>query len=116
MVRRVNTGAHYGVRDWLAQRFSAVLMLLYTLFLLTYLALHQPINYTSWHGLFQQEGMRFFTLLFALSLFVHAWVGVRDVLMDYVRATWLRLSLQVATITVLLLYTMWTVSLLWSVQ
>lgn len=116
MVKRVNTGAHYGVRDWLAQRFSAVLMLLYTLFLLVYLIMHQPMNYAIWHGLFQQEGMRFFTLLFAFSLFVHAWVGVRDVLMDYVRATWLRLSLQVATIAALLLYSMWTVFLLWRVQ
>lgn len=114
MVKRVNTGAHYGVRDWLAQRFSAVFMLLYSVFLLSYLALHRPLNYNVWHELFQHTSMRFFTLLFALSLFVHAWVGVRDVLMDYVRATWLRLSLQVATIAVLLLYSMWTVALLWN--
>lgn len=115
MVKRVNTGAHYGVRDWLAQRFSAVLMLLYILFLLVYLILHQPMNYASWRGLFQQEGMRFFTLLFAFSLLLHAWIGVRDVLMDYVRATWLRLSLQVATIAALLIYSMWAISILWSV-
>ena len=113
MVRRVNTGAHYGVRDWLVQRFSAVFMVLYSVFLLSYVALHQPLNYTQWYGLFQQQAMRIFTLLFALSLFLHAWVGVRDVLMDYVRATWLRLSLQVATIAALLVYSMWVVSLLW---
>ena len=113
MVRRVNTGAHYGVRDWLAQRFSAVFMVLYSIFLLSYVVLHQPLNYAQWHGLFQQQAMRIFTLLFALSLFIHAWVGVRDVLMDYVRSTWLRLSLQVATIAALLVYSMWVVSLLW---
>ena len=114
MVKRVHTGAHYGVRDWLVQRFSAVFMLLYTIFLLGYLAYHQPLIFEAWHGLFQQTSMRFFTLLFALSLFAHAWVGVRNVLMDYVRATWLRLSLQVATIAALLLYGMWAVALLWS--
>ena len=114
MVKRVNTGAHYGVRDWLVQRFSAVFMLLYTLFLLGYLAYHQTLTFDAWHGLFQQTSMRFITLLFALSLFAHAWVGVRNVLMDYVRATWLRLSLQVATIAALLLYSMWAVALLWS--
>lgn len=114
MVKRASTGAHYGVRDWLLQRFSAVFMLLYSLFLLGYLAWQQPLNYSVWQGLFQQTSMRFFTLLFALSLFAHAWVGVRDVLMDYVHATWLRLSLQVITIAVLLLYSMWTVTILWS--
>ena len=116
MVRRAVSGAHYGVRDWLVQRLSAVVMLVYTFALIAYVLMHQPLNYETWHGLFQYEVTRFFTLLFALSLFVHAWVGVRDVLMDYVRSTWVRLSLQVATIAALLLYTMWTVSLLWSVQ
>ena len=115
MVKRVNAGAHYGVRDWLAQRFSAVFMALYSVFLLSYIVLHQPLNYSLWHDLFQQEAMRIFTLLFALSLFLHAWVGVRNVLMDYVRVTWLRLSLQVATIAVLLVYSIWAVSLLWRV-
>ena len=116
MVRRAVSGAHYGVRDWLVQRFSAVAMLVYTLALIVYVLMHQPLNYETWQGLFKHAVMRFFTLLFALSLFVHAWVGVRDVLMDYVRSTWVRLSLQVATIAALLLYTMWTVSLLWGVQ
>lgn len=88
-------------------------MLLYSLLLLGYIITHQPLNYAIWHALFQQEWMRFLTLLFALSLFVHAWVGVRDVLMDYVRATWIRLALQMLTIAGLLLYAMWTVSLLW---
>lgn len=113
MVRGAIGGAHYGVRDWLAQRISAAIMLVYSLGLLGYVATHQPLDYVAWQGLFQHQAMRFFTLLFALCLFVHAWIGVRDVLMDYVRATWLRLSLQVATIAALLLYAMWTVSVLW---
>lgn len=115
-MRRAVSGAHYGVRDWLAQRLSAVIMLVYTVALIAYVLRHQPLSYETWRALFQHEVMRFFTLLFALSLFLHAWVGVRDVLMDYVRSTWVRLSLQVASIAALLLYTMWAVSLLWSVQ
>lgn len=32
--RRTTVGAHYGTRDWLAQRFTAVLMALFTLVVL----------------------------------------------------------------------------------
>ena len=116
MVKRVISGAHYGVRDWLAQRLSAVMMLLYSLVMLAYVVMHQPLNYVIWHDLFQHESVRFFTLLFALSLYIHAWVGVRDVLMDYVRSTGIRLALQAVTIATLLIYMMWTVSLLWGVR
>ncbi len=116
MVKRAITGAHYGVRDWLAQRLSAVIMLLYSIALLAYVTTHQPMNFEAWHGLFQHDAVRFFTLLFALSLFVHAWVGVRDVLMDYVHATGLRLALQAATIAALVVYAMWTIALLWGAR
>lgn len=110
------SGAHYGLRDWLAQRFSAVIMLVYTLFMVGYSATQQALNYDTWHALFSHAWMRYFTLLFALSLYLHAWVGVRDILMDYVHATWIRLPLQVAAIVALLLYTMWIVTILWSVK
>jgi len=116
MVRRGVSGAHYGLRDWLAQRFSAVIMLMYTVFTVGYLATQQALNYGTWHALFNHAWMRYFTLLFALSLYLHAWIGVRNILMDYVHATWIRLPLQVATIVALLLYAMWIVTILWSVK
>ncbi len=116
MLKRAITGAHYGVRDWLAQRLSAAIMVIYSLALLVYVIAHQPMNYAIWHALFQSDAVRFFTLLFALSLFVHAWVGVRDVLMDYVHSTGFRLALQTGTIVALLVYTMWTISILWGMR
>ena len=116
MVRRAISGAHYGLRDWLAQRLSEVIMLVYSLALFGFLLTHQPLRYVDWHGLFQHQAVRFFTLLFVLSLFVHAWVGVRDVLMDYVHTSWLRLSLQVATIAALIVYFMWAVTILWELR
>ena len=116
MVKRIVSGAHYGLKDWLVQRFTAVIMLIYTIVLLGWLLAQRPVDYVTWRALFDGEWIRYFTLLFALSLFLHAWVGVRDILMDYVRPARLRLPLQVATIVVLLLYTMWVVNILWSVK
>ncbi len=113
MVGRSVSGARYGVRDWLVQRVSAVYMAVYTLVLLTLLA-RQPITYASWHGLFEPAPMRYATLLFALSLYLHAWVGVRDIFMDYLKPTWLRLAAEAASILALVLYAAWTVNILWS--
>lgn len=114
MVSRTVSGAHYGVRDWLLQRVSAVIMLLYSLFMLVYLLTHQPLQFTEWRGLFTMPAMRLFTLLFALSLYAHAWIGMRDILMDYVHATWLRLSLHIVCILALLSYGIWTAAILWN--
>ena len=82
MVERIVSGAHYGLRDWLLQRVTAVVMALYSLFLAAFLLTHQPLQFADWSGLFLNHWMRLASLLFLLSLYLHAWVGVRDILMD----------------------------------
>jgi succinate dehydrogenase / fumarate reductase, membrane anchor subunit len=57
--------------------------------------------------------MRVATLLFAVSLAWHAWVGVRDILMDYIKPDGLRFVLQVFTLIVIAGYLGWTVQILW---
>ena len=113
MVGRTVTGAHYGLRDWLMQRVSAVVMALYVLFMLGWLLLHPGLGYDTWTELFSSSLMRTFTLLALLALYAHAWVGVRDVVMDYVRSAGARLVIHVLVILVLLLYVIWSVQILW---
>jgi len=55
-------------------------------------------------------------LLFLFGVFIHAWVGMRDIFMDYVHPTVIRLALHVAVILALLAYAAWAVQILWSVQ
>ena len=113
MVKRVIVGAHYGTRDWLAQRITAVIMAVYTLLALVVLATRSPFTYESWKALFAQSGVRVATLLFMASLAWHTWVGVRDILMDYVKHDGLRLMLEVLTILLLAGYVGWTIEILW---
>jgi succinate dehydrogenase / fumarate reductase membrane anchor subunit len=113
MVERVVTGAHYGLRDWLAQRITAVIMAVYTVILLVVLVGGVPITYPVWKDLFAQGWMRVATLLFAASLAWHAWVGMRDILMDYVKPVGARLALQVAVLLAIAGYLGWTVQILW---
>ena len=113
MLERVVTGAHYGLRDWLMQRITAVLMVVYLLFIAGWAVLYRDQGYNAWTALFSSNVVRSATLLFLLAVFCHAWVGVRDIVMDYVKSAGARLFIYVLVIVALLLYTIWAVQILW---
>ena len=113
MVDRIVTGAHYGLRDWLMQRITAVVMALYALAMAGWLLLHPGFDYDAWIALFSSNVVRTFSLLLMLSVYFHAWVGVRDIVMDYVKSAGLRLVIYVLVILLLLLYVIWSVQILW---
>jgi succinate dehydrogenase / fumarate reductase, membrane anchor subunit len=113
MVKRFIVGAHYGTRDWLAQRVTAAIMALYTPAALWLFLSRAPFTHESWKALFAHGWMRIATLLFVVSLAWHAWVGARDILMDYAKHDGLRLALQVLTILLLAGYLSWTIEILW---
>jgi len=106
-------GAHYGLRDWLAQRVSAAVMAVYSVIVAAVLLGNQPLTHGVWQSIFSMGWMRVATLLFAVSLAWHMWVGVRDILMDYVKPDGLRLALQVGVILAIAGYVGWTIQILW---
>ena len=111
--KRTVVGAHYGLRDWLSQRVTAALMALFTVALIVQLLLPGQIGYDKWAGIFSHQWMKLLTFVVIVSLLVHAWVGMRDVLMDYVKPVGMRLSLQVATIVWLVGCTGWAIQVIW---
>ena len=111
--KRVVVGAHYGLRDWLSQRITAVLMALYTLLLLAQVLFGGPMGYDKWAGIFAQQWMKVATFVVIVALAWHAWVGVRDIFMDYVKPVAVRLVLHVAAIVWLVGCTGWAVQVLW---
>jgi succinate dehydrogenase / fumarate reductase membrane anchor subunit len=113
MVKRVVVGAHYGLRDWLAQRVTAVVMAVYSVIVVALLLGNQPLRYGVWRELFASGWMRVATLIFAVSVAWHMWVGVRYILMDYVKPAGLRFASQVAVILVIAGYLGWTIQILW---
>jgi len=113
VVKRLVVGAHYGLRDWLAQRITGAIMALYGI-VAAFFYLSQPdFTYETWRGVFALGWMRIATLLFAVSLAWHAWVGARDILMDYIKHDGLRLALQVVTVLLLAGYLGWAIEILW---
>lgn len=114
MVNRLVVGAHYGLRDWLAQRVTAVVMAIYTLLFLGLLVGMPKLDYPHWKALWALSLVRYATVLFLLSLFIHAWVGIRNIFMDYIKPTDLRLVLYGVVILALVWYAVWAVRILWS--
>jgi len=115
MVKREVVGAHYGLRDWLAQRITAVIMVVYTSVILSIIVGLPAMDYWQWKVLWQTPVVRYVTVLFLLCLYLHAWVGIRNIFMDYIKDPALRLALYVLTIGALTWYAVWSVQILWSV-
>ena len=117
MVKRVVVGAHYGFKDWLLQRVTAVVMALYTVLFAVKVMLLPTYDSFSWYALFADglagAFMRFVTFVFFMALFYHAWVGVRDIFMDYVKPISVRLALHAVVAFLLLGYAGWAAQILW---
>ncbi len=113
--KRQVVGAHYGLRDWLAQRITAVVMAVYTVILLVAFLLSKESSYQAWGGLFAQQWFKIASFVAFVALYYHVWVGMRDIWMDYVKPVSVRLVLQSATILWLVGCAGWTVQILWRV-
>ena len=113
MKNRIVVGAHYGLRDWLAQRITAVFMALFTVVVVAGVLAGAASSLDAWRAFIGQPVIRFLAVLFALSLCYHAWIGVRDIWMDYIKPVGLRLTLHVLTLLVLIGYAAWAVQILW---
>jgi succinate dehydrogenase / fumarate reductase membrane anchor subunit len=113
--KRLVVGAHYGVRDWLIQRITAVVLAVYTLLLVLVLLLMDDVGYEGWARLFAPTWMKAATVIALACLVYHVWIGVRDIWMDYVKPTGVRLTLQVLTVLWLLACAVWFVQVLWRV-
>ena len=83
--KRTVVGAHYGLRDWLSQRVTAALMALFTLAVIVQVLLPGEMGYDKWAGIFSRQWMKALTFVVIVSLLIHAWVGMRDIWMDYVK-------------------------------
>jgi succinate dehydrogenase / fumarate reductase membrane anchor subunit len=113
---KIAVGAHYGLRDWLSQRITAVVITLYTLLVIGIVLWNGGLDYATWRKVFDSGVFRVLTFLFLVSVYYHAWVGVRNILMDYVKPTGVRLFLQALVICALVAYTGWGVQILWGAR
>lgn len=103
-----------GLRDWIVQRLSAVVIGIYTIFVLLFLLAHPNVTYGEWHGLFSNFLMRLITLFVMLCIIWHAWIGLWTVLTDYVKPKLVRVILELLILLALWGGFVWVVESLWA--
>jgi len=112
-MQRLVIGAHYGLMDWLAQRITGIYMAIYGMFMFAAMLGGAARSREAWQAFMAHGFIQFITFLFIISLCYHAWVGVRDIWMDYVKPAAIRATLHVLTLLALVGYAGWAVRIIW---
>lgn len=82
-----------GLRAWALQRATAVYLAGFALYLVIHALTQPPADYAAWQAWVARPWVNLGLLLLVPALLIHAWVGMRDLLIDYVRVTWARVLL-----------------------
>ena len=113
MVTTITNFGRSGLYDWLLQRISAVVLALYSVFMVVYLLLNPQLDYAQWDALFGMTSMRIFSLMALLSLGAPCWIGLWSVSTDYIKPFVFRFVFQMVIGVLMFVYTVWGVQLLW---
>ncbi|RXA95719.1 MULTISPECIES: succinate dehydrogenase membrane anchor subunit [Yersinia] len=113
MVSNASALGRNGVHDWLLLRASAIVITLYVLYILGFVVIVPDITYEIWRGFFASHITKVFTLLTLLSILAHAWIGLWQVLTDYIKPLAVRLVLQLAVVVTLLVYLLYGTIVVW---
>ena len=113
MVSNASALGRNGVHDFLLVRATAIVLTLYILYMVGFFAITGELTYEVWSGFFAFT--KVFTLLALFSILIHAWIGMWQVLTDYVKPVALRLGLQLIVVVALLVYVIYGFVVVWGV-
>ena len=103
-----------GLRAWLVQRLSAVYMLFFIVWFLVHFIVEPPHSFPAWREWLMSSGVSIAIAMFFVALMAHVWVGVHDVIMDYVHPVALRVCLLVLLGLSLAAMGGWVMRTLWT--
>ena len=120
MVTNATNFSRSGLSDWIIQRFSAVILGAYTLFIFAVLVSMPELNYESWREVFSKNSVRLFSVISLLALCGHTWVGMWTVGTDYLtdrqlggKGTFIRLIYQSFCVLLIAVYLLWGIQIFW---
>jgi succinate dehydrogenase / fumarate reductase membrane anchor subunit len=113
MVKAISSVGRNGVHDFILIRATAIIMTLYTLYICGFFAFTGDIGYAEWTSFFGSTFTKVFTMLALTCVLIHGWIGLWQVLTDYVKCAKLRALLQLVVIAVLLAYFFSGLFVLW---
>lgn len=115
MVSNASALGRNGVHDYLLVRASAIVLTLYIIYMIGFFSVSGELTYEIWSGFFASAFTKVFTLLALFSVLIHAWIGMWQVLTDYVKPVAIRLGLQFVIVVALLVYVIYGFVVVWGV-
>ncbi|BAH83339.1 succinate dehydrogenase, hydrophobic membrane anchor protein [Candidatus Ishikawella capsulata] len=115
MVNSVTDLGRNGIQDWLILRITAILIMLYIFYILGFILISGKLTYDTWHNFFSLTFTKVFTLLTLFAVLLHGWIGIWQVLTDYIKYIALRLIGQVVIVIFLLACATYGTLIVWSV-
>lgn len=113
MVKSATSLTRSGLRDWVLQRISALIIASYVIFLFGFVLVHPHLAYEEWIDLFAHNVFRVMTLLVLIALLVHTYIGLWTISTDYLKNTAIRLAFQVGVYIALFAFIIWGIIILW---
>jgi len=96
-----------GMHAWLLQRLTAVFMLVCFVVAALYFLLSPPQSYEEWRTVVTATPVALALALFFIAVSLHAWIGLRDIIIDYVHRFSLRILVLSLIFIVLFGQTLW---------
>ncbi|MEC6814049.1 succinate dehydrogenase, hydrophobic membrane anchor protein [Photobacterium toruni] len=115
MVTNISSVGRNGIHDFILVRVTAIILTLYTLYLVGFFTFGPEITFVSWQAFFGQLSTKVFTLLALGSILIHAWIGLWQVLTDYIKPAALRACLQFVIVAILFIYLFSGFFIVWGV-
>lgn len=116
MVTSIFSVSRSGVKDFLLQRISAIVLAVYSVWTLIFFLghAHTAVSFKEWRGLFEVPLFKVFTLTAVVALLIHAWIGVWTIITDYVKPLAWRFAAEVLLILISFVELVWSLMILWS--
>ncbi|CAD83395.1 succinate dehydrogenase hydrophobic membrane anchor protein [Candidatus Blochmanniella floridana] len=106
---------YYGVYEWLIVRISAILTILYSVYLFNFINIDDNFSYEKWCIFFYDKKIKIFNTIVLLMLLKHTWIGMRHILEDYISSIILR-RLSIGLIHIILyVYLLFGIAVVWGI-
>lgn len=115
MVSNASALGRNGIHDFVLVRATAIIITLYIIYMIGFVATSGTLTWDVWTGFFTSAFTKVFTLLALLSILIHAWIGMWQVLTDYVKPLAIRMILQLIIVVALLVYVIYGFVVVWGV-
>jgi succinate dehydrogenase / fumarate reductase membrane anchor subunit len=113
MVTNVTSLTGNGLRDWLIQRVTALVLGIYFILMLGFFISHSLVTYHDWQTFYRHPVLQVVNVVMIVCLLKHAWIGLWTVTTDYLKCSMLRISIQMLIFFALVSCLIWFLMIIW---